>query len=50
MEGEGSKGEEAARESGRDKEERRDKSGRKLFLMKREERGVLILARCARLS
>lgn len=33
------------RGSGRDKEESRDKSQRRLFLMKREEREVLILAR-----
>lgn len=47
MEREGRKGEEAVRGSGRDKEERRDKSQRRLFLMKREEREVLILARHA---
>lgn len=43
MEREGRTGEEAVRGSGRDKEERRDKSQRLLFLMKREEREVLIL-------
>lgn len=49
MEREGRKGEEAAKGSGRDKEKKRDKSWRRLFLMNREEREVLILAQCARL-
>lgn len=44
---EGRRGEEAVGQSGRDKEKGGNKSHRLLFLIKREEREVLILAWCA---